>query len=66
MVDRRLKQLIIDWRPVNSRICVIRIKGRFYNTSLINAHAPTEEKDENEKDIFYEKKEPATVVRRMT
>lgn len=54
VVDRTSKHQIIDWRPVNQRICVIRIKSKFRNISLINAHAPTEEKDENEKDIFYD------------
>lgn len=54
VVGRRLKQQIIDWRPVSQRICVIRIKSKFHNISLINAHAPTEEKDEDEKDAFYD------------
>lgn len=49
MVDRTSKHQIIDWRPVNQRICVIRIKGKFRNISLINVQAPTEEKD-----IFYD------------
>lgn len=54
VVGRRLKQQIIDWKPVHPRICVIRIKSKFRNISLINVHAPTEEKDETNKNAFYD------------
>ena len=39
------------------RICVLRIKTKFQNVSFINAHAPTEEKEETEKEAFYHKVE---------
>jgi exonuclease III len=44
VVSKRLKCLVIDFEAVNSRICCIRIKGKFFNYSFINAHAPTEDK----------------------
>jgi len=34
---------IIGFEPENGRISKIRIKGKFYNTTVINAYAPTEE-----------------------
>jgi len=34
---------------------VLRIKTNFQNLSLINGHAPTEEKEELEKEAFYQK-----------
>ena len=37
---------------VNDRLCWIRVRGKF-NYSIINAHAPTEDKDDEEKDKFY-------------
>jgi hypothetical protein len=38
---------------VNWRLCKLRIRGRFHYFSLICIHAPTEDKNENEKDPFY-------------
>lgn len=51
----KTREKVIGWKPVNSRICTIRIKGIFNNYSLICVHAPTEvEKDPNAKDEFYD------------
>jgi hypothetical protein len=45
--------------PINERLCVIRTKGRFFNYSLINIHAPTNDSEEEAKDQFYEQLERA-------
>jgi hypothetical protein len=54
IVSKQYKHLIIDFQPVNWRLRKLRIKGRFQNYSLICIHAPTEEKNADEKDTFYE------------
>jgi hypothetical protein len=41
------------------QICILRVRGRFNNMSLICAHAPTEEKSGNIKDTFYDAVEKA-------
>jgi hypothetical protein len=41
LVDSKFNHLVINFTPINERLCVIRIKGRFFNYSLINIHAPT-------------------------
>lgn len=46
---------VIDFNPINERLCTLRIRGKFFNISLINAHAPTEEKDDEVKELFYER-----------
>lgn len=39
---------------INGHICYIRIRGRKSNIIVINGYAPTEEKEEVEKGLFYE------------
>ncbi|XP_071653719.1 uncharacterized protein [Temnothorax longispinosus] len=53
LVDRRFKDRILNFTAINERVCVIRLKTKFFNLSIINAHAETEEKDEVTKDNFY-------------
>ena len=53
-VGCRLRELIIGWNPASERFCSIRIRGKFYNYSLICAHAPTDESDGDVKDEFYD------------
>ena len=54
VVDRNLKHLIVDFHPVNERICRIRLATKFFNLSIINVHCPTDEKDEDIKAEFYQ------------
>jgi exonuclease III len=57
IVERSIKRNIFDFKAVDKRICVLRIKTKFHTTSFINVHAPTEEKEEIEKEAFYQKVE---------
>ena len=52
-VGPRLKSVIIDFMAINDRLCTLRMQGKFFKISLKNVHAPTEEKDEEENDLFY-------------
>jgi exonuclease III len=54
LVDKNMKQNILDFKPINENICTIRIKSRFFNLYMINVHGPTEEKDELTKNYFYQ------------
>jgi hypothetical protein len=42
------------YSPETDHICSLWIRGRFFNTTIICVHTPTEEKDEIQKDDFYE------------
>jgi len=54
IVNKRIKHLVTDFKAKTPRIYKIRVRGLFFNYSLICVHAPTEEKDDYEKDYFYE------------
>ena len=54
LINKKYKHLIMDFNPESERICTLRIKGVFFNTTIICVHAPTEEKEEIQKDDFYE------------
>lgn len=53
VITKRIKHLVLDFKPVSPRLCYIRIKGKFFNYSLINVHAPIEDTSEEEKDVYY-------------
>lgn len=57
VVKGKLRDRVIGFHPVNPRICRLRIKGKFYNFSLISCHAPTEAASDDEKDEFFDKLE---------
>jgi hypothetical protein len=56
LVDSKFNHMVKNFTPINERLCVIRIKGRFFNYSLINIHehTPTNDSGEEAKDQFYE------------
>jgi exonuclease III len=58
LVDSKFNHMVKNFTPINERLCVIRIKGRFFNYSLINIYAPTNASEEA-KGQFYEQLERA-------
>ena len=56
VVERDMKRNVLYFKAVDEQICVLRIKTRFQNISLINVHSPTEKK-ELEKEAFSQKVE---------
>lgn len=57
LVYKSLRDNIIDFQPISETLCTLRLRGKFYNVSIVNAHAPTEDKDDNVKTAFYNKLE---------
>ena len=44
----------MDFQAKSHRMYKLRIRGKFFNYSLICVHCPTEKKDDEEKDTFYD------------
>jgi hypothetical protein len=55
VVNKRVSHMVIGSEPLGMRMCYLHLKSRFFNIGIINAHAPTEDKEEE----FYEKLERA-------
>lgn len=53
-VHRTLVPYIKNFNPVSERISILTINTNPINVCIINVHAPTEVKDDNEKDVFYD------------
>jgi exonuclease III len=53
IISRKIKGSILEWEPVNDRLCRIRIRGKFRNLTIISAYAPTEDNEEEEKVELY-------------
>jgi len=53
LVGKKLRSSIMDFQAVNERLCKLRIRGKFSNITVLNIHAPTEDKPADEKETFY-------------
>jgi hypothetical protein len=53
VVGKRVQDTVMHFEAWTPRLCWLRIKGKFFNHSIINVHMPTEDKSEYKKDIFY-------------
>ena len=54
VVKKNFKHLVVDFKAISTRICTLRIEGKFFNYTIINVHAPTEVSAEEEKESFYD------------
>ncbi|XP_023312234.1 craniofacial development protein 2-like [Anoplophora glabripennis] len=55
LVTKKLKSEIVEFLPISNRLCKLRIRSKYRKISIINVHCPTEEKEEEEKEEFYER-----------
>jgi hypothetical protein len=44
---------IKDFKAINERLCWLKLKAKWFSCTLINVHAPTNEKTEETKEEFY-------------
>jgi hypothetical protein len=53
LINKKYEHLIVSFNPQTDRMCSLRIRDAFFNTTVISVGAPTE-KDEIDKNGFYE------------
>jgi len=57
MINDGLLHNVNKFEAINERICFISLKISDQNIVIINCHAPTEDKDGETKEAFYEELE---------
>lgn len=62
LLSRKARAALLKWEPINERIIVARFRSRVRNVSVVQAYAPTEQADIEEKERFYSELE-ATINR---
>ena len=54
IVAKKMRNYCMGFKPINEIMCKLRIRGKFYNLTLISAYAPTEDAQDEVKEQFYE------------
>ncbi|XP_061720037.1 craniofacial development protein 2-like [Cydia pomonella] len=57
MVSKKVMGNVIRFDAISDRLCVLRVKSKLFNISILNAYAPTELAEDIAKDEFYEQLE---------
>jgi hypothetical protein len=48
VLNTSVSNIVIGFEPLSTRMCCLRLKGRFFNISIINEHVTTEDKEEED------------------
>ena len=54
ILRKGMDKCLMEWKPINSRLVRIRMKGKHINITVIHSYAPTNDSEEESKDAFYD------------
>lgn len=57
LVNKSVRESVLEYEAVNDRLCRLRLKGKFRNIMIICAYAPTNTDDSHKKETFYDQLE---------
>lgn len=57
IVRDKIMSSIVNFKPINDRLCILEIKCKWYNVIMINCYAPMENKNDDIKTVFYDELE---------
>ena len=53
IIQKDLEKNIMGFEPVTERLCKLRMRGKFHNITMVNGYTPAEDKEGEEKELFY-------------
>jgi len=54
IINAKMWKCFLSFKPLSDRLCKLRLRGKFRNTTLISTYAPTEDSPDATKDEFYD------------
>ena len=53
ILRKGMEKCLMEWKPINSRLMKIRMRGKHIDITVIQSYAPTNDNEEESKDAFY-------------
>ena len=59
IINKKHEKSLLEWKPVSDRLIMARFNSKYVKMTLLTCYAPTEDADEEEKDVFYDQQQSA-------
>ncbi|XP_041364105.1 craniofacial development protein 2-like [Gigantopelta aegis] len=53
-LKKKLRKTLMEWKPVGSRLLIARFNSKYTKLNTVSCYAPTEDAEEEDKDMFYD------------